>query len=346
MSVAWRGSFPHVEVGSESLLDTPIQALDLAVATGAARGPVHLGGGFSLYLPLPDAVASVVHMDPDELYAPFLEDALDFLVFDFAAGVARGPVAISAGGVVGIDLTADTVIVARSVVGESVDGKIDLTESIDVDLDRRLGWTATPLVGVSWTHAPWSAYLSYRGEIGFETTGDTLLEFELEDSILSDFLDDFETPVEYLSAWSPARLASGVAWDQGRVRPEIAVRWLDTSSWRDTQGRSPDPEFHDVFELAAAVEGTLAPNLVARFGLGLQPSPVPDQGGDSRLADSDRRVLGLGLGWALPDHPRDGDHTELVLAAQRQSLASRKVGDSGTLSGGIWMTSLGLVTRL
>jgi len=346
VALAWRGTYPSVQIDDLEVMEGPIHALDLGVAFGGPIGQVRGGGGFSLYLPLPDAVASVVHMEADELHAPMLEDAVDFISFDLATGMGFGPIEVGVGAAIGIDLDADTTITVRSIDGEKTDeNTLDITENADVGLDRRLNWTATPLVGLRLNHDLVIAFLSYRGQSGFRTQGDTDLGFDFEGDLFDDLFPEVTLPVDYLSVWTPARVAIGVSAPVGRFRPELIAKYLWVSGWRDTQNRAPDPEFIDVPMVGLGLEADVGSGFKARTGYAYHVSPVPNQTGLSRLADADRHVVGMGLGWARGGIPRDNDKTEIALGVQGQRLAPRDVAGS-ELSGWIWTMSTGVVTRL
>ena len=143
---------------------------------------------------------------------------------------------------------------------------------------------------------------------------------------------------------SPARLAGGVSWDFGRVRPELGARYMWSSAWRDSQNQEPETPFVDVLQLAGGVEGDLWKGLVLRAGYARHPSPVPDQVGDSRIADADRNLFAGGLAWSSEGLPREGDASELALSVQYHRLSERPVADS-RISGRIWVVSAGVATE-
>lgn len=346
IAVAWRGTYPKMKWGDLEVMEGPIHALDLAVAFGGPLGSVRAGGGFAMYLPLPNAVKSKVHMDADAQTAPMLEDAADFVSFDLASGLGWGPIEIAIGASVGINLVADTTVSVRSLSGDKTekDG-LDLTESVDVDLERRLEWTATPLVGLRLHQQPVDAFVSYRGQSGFETEGDTDIGFDFEGDSFDEFFTDVAMPVAYMSVWTPARVAMGVSVQAGRFRPGLVAKYMWANGWRDTQNRVPDPVFLDVPSVALGLEADLIFGVMARTGYGLQVSPVPNQTGLTRFADTDRHVIGLGLAWARGGIPRENDKTELAIGVQGQRLSPRDIAGS-ELNGWIWTMSTGLVTRL
>jgi len=346
LALGWRATYPSVLVGDQELVEGPIQALDLTVAFGGPMGDLNAGAGFAMYLPLPEAVASVVHMEASEQHAPLLEDAVDFVSFDVAGGLAFGLVEIAAGAAVGIDLLADTDVKVRSLDGEiQDDDSLDITQSVDVGLKRQLVWVATPLLGIHLRHDRVNAYVSYRGQSGFRTSGDNRLGFDFGSDLLDDLFPDVDLGINYLSVWTPARVAVGVSAPVGRFRPEVMAKYMWVSGWRDTQDRAPHPEFEDVPVVGLGLEADLGHGLMGRTGYALHVSPVPEQEGISRLADADRHVMGLGLGWVRGGIPRDNDKTELRLGVQGQRLAPRDVGTQ-ELSGWIWTASTGVVTQL
>ncbi len=346
LTLGYRRTAPSVRVGQAELVGDTVHAMDLKVAFGGPVGGLNAGGGFALYLPLPDAVASVVHMDADELYAPMLEDAFDFAAFDLAGGVAFGQLELAAGVAVGIDLLADTVVSVRSLDGEvQDDGSRDITQSVDVTLDRKMVWAAAPLLGLHLRNERIHAYMSYRGQSSFRTSGDNQIRFDFESDLLGDLFPDVDLGVDYLSVWTPARVAIGVSAPVGRFRPELMARYQWVSGWRDTQNRAPSSALEDVPSVGMGLEADLGRGLLARTGYALHVSPVPTQTGFSRLADADRHVVGMGLGWARGGIPRDTDKTELLIGIQGQRLSPRDVGGA-EMSGWIWTATTGVESRL
>ncbi len=346
VAVSWRGTYPSVQAGDVDLMDGPIHALDMTLAFGGPIGDVRGGGGLSLYLPLPEAVKTEVHMDRDHLHAPFLEDAADFVASDIAAGMGFGPVEFAVGVAVGMDLVADTTVRVRSLENEQTDdGALDITESVDAGLDRRMVWTATPLLGVRLRHERVDAFLSYRGHSGFKTAGDTDIEFDFESDVLNEFFPTVDMPVDYVSVWTPARFAVGVSAPVGRFRPEVIAKYFLVSGWRDTQNRKPEKDLQNVPAVGLGVEADVTHGFLARAGYAFHVSPVPDQTGATQLADADRHVVGLGLAWARGGIPRDNDKTEIAFGVQGQQLAARDVAGA-EMSGWIWTMTTGVVTRL
>ncbi len=346
LALGYRHTAPSVLVGDTELVGGPIHALDLTVAFGGPVGRLNIGGGFAMYLPLPDAVATVVHMDANELYAPLLEDAVDFAAFDLAGGVALGELELAAGAAVGIDLVADTMVSVKSLNGElQPDDSVDITESVDVTLDRKLVWAVTPIFGAHLRNERIHAYMSYRGQSAFKTQGDNQIRFDFDSDLIGDLFPDVDLGVNYLSVWTPARVAVGVSAPVGRFRPEVMARYQWVSGWRDTQSRKPVPVFEDVPSVGLGLEADLGRGLLARTGYALHVSPVPSQTGLSRLADTDRHVVGLGLGWARGGIPRATDKTEVQVGMQGQRLAPRDVGGT-EVSGWIWTLTSGVEMRL
>jgi hypothetical protein len=345
-SIGYRRTVPMVEVGGVSLVGGPINALDMTIAFGGPVGTINAGAGFALYLPLPEAVRTKVHMDADELHAPLLEDAVDFASCNLAGGLKFGMLEIAGGAAVGIDLLADTEVSVKALDGDvKDDGSIDITESVDVALVRRLVWAVAPVMGIHLRNHGLHAFLSYRGQSGFRTSGDNEIRFDFESDFLGDLFPDVDLGVDYLSVWTPARVALGVSAPVGRFRPELMARYQWYSRWRDTQNRKPVPGFADVPSVGLGLEADIGRGLMARTGYAVHLSPVSAQTGRSRLADTDRHVVGLGLGWARGGIPRGNDRTELRLGLQGQRLSPRDVGDV-QLSGWIWTATTGLEARL
>src|SRR5262249_47376092 len=129
--------------------------------------------------------------------------------------------------------------------------------------------------------------------------------------------------------FQPAQLAFGLAW---RLRP----RWLATADlvyerWSAFENpgaaitlqtelrdfmrlvripKLPDPQppkFHDLLALRAGCEHTLATRAgaswLARAGYAFEPSPVPEQFGETNFADGDKHTFAAGLGVEIPSLP-------------------------------------------
>jgi hypothetical protein len=346
VSIGYRTTKPDLGVGDTQLVEGAVQAVELAVAFGGPLGGHYAGAGFTMYLPLPEAVRSVVHMDADELYAPLIEDAVDFAAFDLAGGLKLGKLELAGGAAVGIDLVADTTVSVKALEGElQDDDSLDITNSVDVGLARRLNWVIAPLFGIHIRDGGVHTYLSYRGQSSFKTQGDNSIDFDFESDLLADAFPDVDMAVDYLSVWTPARVAFGVSAPVGRLRPELMAKYQWFSGWRDTQNRAPAQAFADVPSIGMGLEADLGRGLMARTGYAVHYSPVPDQNAKTRLADTDRQVVGLGLGWARGGIPRDKDRAELRIGLQGQRLAPRAVGEA-RLSGWIWTAATGVEARL
>ncbi|MCA9540442.1 MAG: hypothetical protein KC620_16195 [Myxococcales bacterium] len=66
-----------------------------------------------------------------------------------------------------------------------------------------------------------------------------------------------------------------------------------------------DPDFHDIFVPRVGGELTLLDGptlgLVARAGYFYEPSPAPDQPGDTNYVDADKHAVAAGLGLRFTD---------------------------------------------
>ncbi len=348
-SLAWRTTVFNVDARGDQMVQGPVQAFDLAVAAGSTQGDVGLGAGLSFHLPLPAAVNSAVHARLEDVYAPLLEDAADFAGADFAAGVSYGRFEWGFGASASMDLVANTDITLYSLsMAPDEDGNSDITESVSLRFDRQLKWRFAPLGGVHYRGEDVHIYLSYRGENGFRTTGDTTLEIAIDSPIWDDF-EDIPLDLQYLSAWSPARGVLGGSMTVGPVTPEATVRYLRSSTWLDTQSRAPEPRFKDTLQAGLGGELDAGNGLLMRTGYGYVPSPVPEQTGGTRFVDSTRHVVGLGGAYSWDDLPRKSDRTTLALSLQAQFLEKRRDGAEGfrwTTKGQIYTVTAGIWSRL
>ncbi len=331
---SWRGSFPSVRTSDdEDLVTDAVHALGVSMGVARPLGEkTAISAGFQWYLPLPNSVSTLVRMNPDDPQAPLLDDATDFTSLDLAVAVKASKIEVALGVALGLHMFADTDIRLLSLAGEERGDRLDLTGSVGMDARRDLRWIGAPLVGVHYRTEDGNAFVSWRGQTGFKTSGDQTLEIEIQ--LIE--IDPVRIPVTYLSAWSPARLTVGGNWVFGAFQPELVLRYIVGSGFADTQYRDPEEAFHDVLSPAAGLQFDIVGGLAARTGYALVPTVVPPQTGETHFADATRHVLGLGGALTLQDAPRSGDVSQLVVATQLQILPERSTGFSAK---GSWFTT-------
>jgi hypothetical protein len=165
-------------------------------------------------------------------------------------------------------------------------------DDVVVDLERELAIEAAATFGV---HARpsrlFALAVSYREAIatGAEGPNDTRAgALILDDRI--DFYDFAE----------PEELALGAAvfpTERWSVSLDaVLARW---SRYRTIHDEVPEPRFSDVVNVRGGVEHEPVRAVSLRAGYAFEPSPVPEQRGETNLLDADRHVLALGAGFDL-----------------------------------------------
>jgi len=339
-TLSWRGSFPSVQMSNgDDLVTDASHAVDIGVGIARPIGEkTAVAAGFQWFLPLPHAVQTLVRMDPDEPQGPLLDDAVDFTTVNATVAVKVSKLEVALGVSVGMKIIAETDIRLLSVTGEQTKEGFDVTESVALDSTRDLHWSGAPLVGAHYRDDDWNAFVSWRGQTGFRTTGDQVLTvvFPLID------IEPARIPVTYLSAWSPGRLTAGGNVVLGPIEPEIAVRYIVGTSFVDSQERAPRVPFRNVVSPAAGVQFIALEGIAFRTGYALVPTVVPPQVNKTRYADATHHIVGLGTAVTLQDAPRKGDLSEVVVSTQLQLLPERTEGFSAK---GCWFTTtIGLQT--
>lgn len=340
-TLSWRGSFPSVDSSDgKQLVSEASHGMDMGV--GVAR-PLSertaVAMGFQWFLPVPHAVETLVAINRDDPQAPLLDDAADFTTINGSIAVKVSQLEVAIGVSIGMKILAETNIRLLSLSGDETKDGFDVTESVALDSTRDLHWSGAPLIGAHWRGDDWNAFVSWRGQTGFETTGDQTLK------VVFPFIDiaPVRIPVTYLSAWSPGRLTVGGNVVLGPFEPEFALRYIVGSSFTDSQMRQPDKGFRDVLSPAFGVHYVPLEGIALRAGYGLVPTVIPPQLGQTQFADATHHVLGLGTSVTLQGAPRDGDATELAVSTQLQILPERSAGFSAR---GSWVTTtIGLQTH-
>lgn len=244
-----------------------------------------------------------------------------FLSADVAVEVVPG-LAIGAG-LAYLSSTQGTVHL-RGLVGFPQPDESDLELAIDVDLKTVRYIHA----GIAWEATPWlDLALSYRG--GFALTIDQAFRID-GDVGLPDTPPVVDDGFLYLHSvgkdlFQPEEITAGLA---ARVTPRTTVafdlawhRWsrfdnpastidldLDIGTFNDfvelpPELPLPDPHFHDVVVPRLGLEhlAWTSPRraLRARGGYAYEPSPAPEQVGETNFIDNDKHHLSLGAGLEL-----------------------------------------------
>ena len=298
-----------------------------------------------------------------------------FLSADVAIELAPG---LSIGGGVAYMSSTRGDVNLRGLVGFPSPELSSLELSIDVDLKT----IRYPHAGIAWRARPWlDVALSYRGgfrlivEQGVRIDGDVGLP-DAEPVVDDGFLDLFSASQDL---FQPAQLTAGL---YARVTPRTGVafdvgwhRWsafenpaarivldLDIGQFNDLVDLPPplplpEPHYHDTIVPRLGVEHLAWRDargrvVRARGGYLYEPSPAPEQFGETNFIDNDRHGLSLGAGLELPGlgailpRPLSIDaFVALTLLEARDHRKLSPVDPVGDYRSDGWIVASGLATR-
>lgn len=177
--------------------------------------------------------------------------------------------------------------VMSEVEGLSIDGPVQF------DVAPHFGIKLGPFKG-------WHLGLAYR----------SLQKVEVETSVNSrqELILGLPLPIELLpptklttvAGWSPQQIAGGIAYSglPGWLFSSDVVfkKW---DEWVSSTGRRPDPGFRNRVVPRLGVEHQLTRYLALQGGYYFEPSPVPEQRGDTSYVDNDQHVFSVGLSYSL-----------------------------------------------
>ncbi|MGH7961035.1 MAG: OmpP1/FadL family transporter [Candidatus Binatia bacterium] len=173
------------------------------------------------------------------------------------------------------------------VEGLSVDGPVQF------DVAPYFGAKLGPFKG-------WNLGLGYR----------SVQNVEVETSVSSrqELILGIPLPIQLLppmklttvAGWAPREIAVGTAY-------EGLSRWLFSADlvfkqwdeWQSSTGRRPDPEFRNRVVPRFGIEHHLTQYLALQGGYYFEPSPVPEQRGDTSYVDNDQHVFSVGFSYSL-----------------------------------------------
>jgi len=248
-------------------------------------------------------------------------------------------------------------------------------------IDYQLETVRYPQMGLYWQHSDRLTFgLTYRHSFTLRLAQSLHIE-GIVGPLSHPLIQNGKVDVSSQSTdlFQPAQLAAGMAF---RVRP----RWLVTADvvyerWSEFENpgaaiqlsadlkdfnrfvhipNPPQPQapyFHDVLALRSGVEYSV-PRRGSRLewqlrgGYGYEPSPVPDQFGETNFADGDKHTLGTGLGVVIRDVPLleqplalDAHLAWTIVPARltRKALETDPVGDFEA-SG--WVLATGITMRV
>jgi long-chain fatty acid transport protein len=168
-----------------------------------------------------------------------------------------------------------------------------------VSTDLELEPDVAPNAGLFLEAAPWLTFgLTYRGELSLKADFPVVIDLD------GDGTSDFPLDLEAVTLFQPQQLAFGVAWDPiPALTISSGVTWQNWSSFDDpfitidpVVGQV-DPDFEDVFVTRVGLEWRVTDAVALRAGYWYQPSPIPEQDGQTNLVDNDKHVFSVGAGW-------------------------------------------------
>jgi hypothetical protein len=290
----------HAHLGRSSLWyqrpgedEVPVERT-LAGFTGAIAAPLFgpewlraFRVGLAFHVPAQHALRLIAPSRPDEPSFPLYGDraertaltgALALRLFD-RLGIGTG-------------VTLSPSLQTPTVVRYDAARSDDVDENVLVDLERELDIGASALFGVRAQVLDELALgVAYRQKI-------TTRAFGPNDTVAGSLV--VRDQIDFYDFLAPDELALGVAvFPFEGASASVDVVRAQWSAYRTIHNEAPRPGFDDVFDVRAGVEWAPRPFVPLRLGYAFEPTPVPEQTGETNLIDADRHVLSLGAGLSL-----------------------------------------------
>ena len=165
-------------------------------------------------------------------------------------------------------------------------------QSVVVRLDRSLSLGVSPFVGVRVQPTKTLGLaLVYRDAAVSHATGS---QQTVAGAILAN------DPIDFNAFWDPAELTAGAAWGPlSNVTFSTDVTWHRWSQFKTGFDSDPAPAFNDTVSIRSGVEWQTRKWLALRGGWAFEPSPIPEQTGNSNYIGANTVVLALGGGVDL-----------------------------------------------
>lgn len=324
IDLGYRAALPQLAINGRDLGVDSSRGLQVGLATPGQIGGLRVALGTAIFLP--DQNVSRVRSLPRSQPRFALYDNRPQRLF-FAANLA---VAVTdrlmiGGGIAYMSNTEGSVTLAgRLGFPNAADSDLDL--DIDVDLVT----IRYPQAGIAYELNDWlSLGATYRGE--FKLVSDLKIRVEGDigaanaDPLVADGFLDLRSISEDL--FQPAQITAGaqieagggwlIAFDVGYHRwsrftnPSAQIELdLELGEFNDLvdiaeQPPLPDPHYHDILVPRVGIEGPLrttsGTTLSGRAGYSWEPSPAPEQIGETNFVDNDKHTVSLGLGYTV-DH--------------------------------------------
>ena len=280
------------------------------------------------------------------------------------------------GGLVWMSQTNGTVNLSGRIGFPDAD-QSDLRLAMKYDLEA----VRYPQFGVLWRvqHDLWLG-LTYRHEFELDLAQTFRIDGDVG-SVSSPVIQNgfIQVASHSTDLFQPAQLAAGMAWT-------VAPRWLATADvvyehWSgfSNPGARIDlthdlkdferlvhipatlppqaPYFHDIVVLRAGFEHQLLSHLerfswLLRGGYSFEPSPVPEQWGETSFADGDKHTFSAGGGMViqrvpcLPQPVAIDAHLAYTFMPDRTTLKNRETDPVGDFTAGGWVLSTGITARV
>ncbi len=222
----------------------------------------------------------------DQPISPIYDGRPDRIAGVFALGVKVFPrIEIGAGFALSPSLTLPTSV--QYVPGRGP----NVNDNVEVRLDSSLDLAAAPFMGIRAQPFDWLGLsLVYRDQQASRATG---TQMTVAGGIQA------SDPIDFFQMWDPATVVFGAyVAPTKRVSLSLDVAWHNWSAFRtgfDTPLAAPY-QLHDTVTVASGLELKLARGFALRGGVGVEPSPLPTQSGQTNYLGASTLVLALGAG--------------------------------------------------
>jgi len=200
--------------------------------------------------------------------------------------------------------------------------------------------TASPIAGITWLPTEsLRTSLVYRGEergsFSLPVRADLGEEFPLEVP---------EINIEGLAQIDPRQVAGSISWVASDLHMlELSLQWRNWAAYPQpivpatpAAEAPPAPNFSDTWSPRiggeTGFEWSQGHRFLIRGGYGFEPSPAPQQNGETAHMDTHRHVLSAGLGWSY--RGSGGSTVKAEMYGQEHLLVPRSHRFQGEVDGG------------